>query len=465
MRPVINQQIATYVPDFDLNMVQAQKICSLLISSSSTIKSLSLKAIFFSFEAVERFEESAVVTVAKTLLAMQNKVGVVVAFINYNDEQFNQLKALFPNKGMPLFRNATMAMLLLGLRTPSPGQVVIYYDTDSMMQVLIAQELTEKGMEVISVSSESDFLRRKNEYGSKAIYIYDIAFDIAGNFIPIRIKDGIVYYTLPAKVTKTLNLSFNMNAHMSRLTEGFKVFVFDATGVSEFRLPMVDFFVSLSLNSVKFDAIICIYGLNRELLDSDSKENLKKSGVLIFNSEIDCLQNQKVRELSRAYQSKESSHKGLTKKLVAQLPVFVNASIETITSLTGGKAQKTDYKVTTYHPTGSPNVMGSFIEFEGDITGQLILSLSKEIVQEASTMILGEETTDEAELLDVISEFANIIAGRTKALLSERGVTIGISLPQPCKNEEQIIQRVGNKQGIQVDLLLNGKPLILFLTH
>ena len=65
----------------------------------------------------------------------------------------------------------------------------------------------------------------------------------------------------------------------------------------------------------------------------------------------------------------------------------------------------------------------------------------------------------------MIKEFTNIIAGRSKAILSEHNLSIGISLPKACKSEEEIAQMLVGKQGVQVDLLLNNKPLVLFLAH
>ena len=87
------------------------------------------------------------------------------------------------------------------------------------------------------------------------------------------------------------------------------------------------------------------------------------------------------------------------------------------------------------------------------------------IAKEAALMMLGEEANSSTELLDVVSEFTNIIAGRSKALLSEDETTISISLPKTCKNFSELMTTLGNRQGVQIDLLLNNKPLYLFLTH
>lgn len=464
MRPIIKHDIAIYAPDVRLEMKEAKEICGVLISNSATIRSLALKAVYFSFEHIAQFDEGATILIAKALLAMQNKVSIAVAFVGYNDAQFPKLKSLFPNKSLPLFRTEHMANLLLGLKIPPLNQSVIYYDADGMMQTLISQELTAKGYEVICVNSGEEFMDKRRQYLDKAIYLYDIYFDITSNFIPITINNGIVIYTLYKKVDKNISLSFNIQAHNSRLREGYRVFIFDASDTKDFNLAALDFIMSLALNNTKFGACIAICGLKTPL-DHSRQELCMRSNILFFDNIDKCRNDAKIRELAKVHQTSQQKSKGLTKNLVAQLPVFVNAAIETLSSLTGGDAKRTDYKVTKYNKTNEVDIMGAMITFEGDVSGIVALCFSKVLVKEASMMLLGEESQSDEELLDVISEFTNIIAGRSKAVLAENSISIGISLPKAFKNEDEIYQVLTDKQGVQINLLLNDKSLILFLAH
>ena len=265
MRPIIKQDIALYAPDVHLDMKAAKDICQVLISNSATIRSLALKAVYFSFENIEVFDEGATILIAKALLAMQNKVSVAVAFVNYSDDQFPKLKALFPNKSLPLFRTENMANLLLGLKPPPLNQTIIYYDKDNMVQTLISHELNSKGYEVVCINDSNEFIQKRRQFLDKAIYIYDIYFDITSNFIPVTIANGIVTYTLYKKVDKNISLFFNIQAHNSRLREGYKVFVFDASDTKEFNLSVLDFIMSLALNSISFEACIAVCGLKTTL--------------------------------------------------------------------------------------------------------------------------------------------------------------------------------------------------------
>lgn len=464
MRPTIQQDTAIYAPEVSLDMKSAKEICQIFLSNSTTIRSLALKAVYFSFENIPSFDEGAVILIAKALLAMQNKVGVAVAFINYSDIQFPKLKALFPNKSLPLFRNGDMANLLLGLKMPPIHKIILYYDKDSMTQTLISQELSAKGYTVICTSSNEEFVTKHRQLLDKAFYLYDIYFDVTSNFIPVTITQGIVTYTLYKKVDKNLSLLFNIQAHNARLREGYKVFIFDASETREFNLSVLDFIMSLALNNVRFESYIAICGL-RLSIDEDKQHLCARSHILFFPSIEECKKNPKIQELAKSHKITEQRRKGLTKQLVAQLPVFINAAIETLSSLTGKEAKRTDYKVTQYNKTTQADIMGATISFEGDVNGLVALCFSKSIVKEAALMLFGEESQSDAELLDVICEFTNIIAGRSKAVLSEHNISIGISLPTAYPSEEELAHTLEGKQGVQINLILNSKPLVLFLAH
>ncbi|MDE5603480.1 MAG: chemotaxis protein CheX [Helicobacter sp.] len=465
MKPIIENNVAIYTPDIELEMKQAKQICEVLISSSATVRSLSLKAIYFSFENIQSFDESSVMLVVKALLAMQNKISIAVAFIGYNAKQYTQLKSLLPNKSLPLFKTKSMADLLLGLKMPPLNQTILYYEADGMIQTLISQELRGKGYEVLSINTPQEFSEKKKHFGDKAFCLYDIYFDVAANFIPISINNGIVTYTLYKKVDKNISLSFNIQRHNARLQEGYKVFIFDATETHNFDIAVLDFIMSLALNGKKFDAHIAICGLKFCLPDKDKLDSYKRAQIFFFDSVEECKKDPMIQELAKQHQIAEQNKKKLTKQLMAQLPIFINASLETLTSLTGGEVKRLDYKVKIYTQTGEKDIMGATIGFEGDVSGTLALCFSKEIVKEASTMLFGEESQSNEELLDVISEFANIIAGRSKALLAEHNVSIGISLPKSYPNEEEMANLLTDKQGVQINLALNGKPLSLFLTY
>ncbi|MGP1450072.1 MAG: chemotaxis protein CheX [Wolinella sp.] len=463
MKPVIIQDVAIYYSESVLDSKEAKAICDVLTSSAATFRSIQIKALFFSFEKTEQFEAQAITTIAKTLLAIQNKLEVVTAICGYNDEQFRELKEIFPNKSIPLFKTVEMAMLFLGVKIPRNAQSIVLYDSDDMTQTIVSQELSQKGFKVHTALNEQDFERKKKELGNNAVYIYDIAFDVTGNYIPVKISQGIVTYQLYEHLDAKLSVHFSAQAHAARIAEGYKVFVFEARDVKSMNLKVIDFFVSLALNVVQHGALIAICGMSKDIIALDVAHKMERSGIRFFENDMELAYDSSVAKLARSYVVKRPA--GLTKRLVSQLPIFINASLETLTSLTGGEAQKRSHKITQVAIEESSDLLGAMISFEGDVSGALALAFKRSIAKEAALMMLGEEAGSDDELLDVVSEFTNIIAGRSKALLAEHDITISISLPKTCKNFTEIINTLGNRQGVQIDLLLNNKPLYLFLTH
>ncbi len=463
MKPTIAQDVAIYYSEPLLDTKEAENICETLIATTATFKSINIQAVLFSLEKTKEFEEQAILIIAKTLLALHNKLGMFIAFCGYDNAQFIELKKILPDKSVPLFKQVEMAMLFWGIKIPRTTQPIVLFDRDDMVQAFVSQELSSKGFVVHTALNEQDFQNKRSELGNNAIYIYDIYFDVVGNFIPITVTKGIVIYKLYDSLDEKISTHFNGTSHAQRISEGYKVFAFDASEVRNMNLKAIDFFVSIALNGMKHEVFIAIFGMHKELIALDVSQKMARSGIKFFESQEALVYDSYVAWLVRTTESKRQT--GLTKKLISKLPIFIDASLETLTSLTGGKAQKQSHKITQANIKESRDLLGAVIAFEGDISGTLALAFHRSIAQEAGEMMLGEREFSTKELLDVISEFANIIAGRSKALLSEDGTTISISLPETCRNFSELMEILGNRQGVQIDLLLNGKSLYLFLTH
>ncbi|MGP1580047.1 MAG: chemotaxis protein CheX [Wolinella sp.] len=463
MKPTITQDVAVYYSEPLLDIREAKNICETLIANTATFKSIKIQAIFFSLEKTKEMDEQAILVVAKTLLALKKRLEVLIAFCGYNDAQFTELKTILPDKSVPLFKHVEMAMLFWGIKIPRTTQPIVLFDRDDMVQAFVSQELSSKGFVVHAALNEQDFQSKRSELGDNAIYIYDIYFDVVGSFIPTTVTKGIVIYKLYDTLDEKVSTHFNSTSHAQRINEGYKVFAFDASEVRNMNIKAIDFFVSIALNGMKHEVFIAIFGMHKDLIALDISQKMSRSGIKFFDSEEALIYDSYVAWLVRTTESKRQI--GLTKKLISKLPIFIDASLETLTSLTGGEAQKQSHKITQATIKESRDLLGAVITFEGDISGTLALAFHRSIAQEAGEMMLGEHNLSTKELLDVISEFANIIAGRSKALLSEDGTTISISLPRTCGNFGELMEILGNRQGVQIDLLLNGKSLYLFLTH
>ncbi|RAX57932.1 chemotaxis protein CheX [Helicobacter monodelphidis] len=463
MKPVISQNVVIYYADEDLDSSVEEQVCKVIAGSASSIKSLQLQALFFSLRSNIEFQDSAVVAVAHTLLKLQKQLDIVVAICEYNGEQFKQLKELFPNKAIPLFKTISQAMLFLQIKSPPSGTPAVVFEKDTVMQTLIVQSLEAKGIEVCAVQNIKDFRAKQQELGNNALYVYDMQFDITANHIPVQISQGVVTYHFYKEVDGKIPRFFSMQTHALRLAEGFKVFIFNMKDTEVFDIKAVDFFISLARNGVTYNAVFIFVGVHPGVLDIATEDKIRRANIFIYPDKASALKNEKISALANLYHDKKPQK--LSKKLVANLLYFVNASLETLKSLTGGVVEKKAHRVIECDIANKDGIMGAVISFEGDISGKLVLVFSREIAKEAALMMLGDEIKTDEEFLDIISEFTNIIAGRSKALLSEKNITIGISLPKPYIDFKDLYELVRGQMGVQIDFLLNKKPLHIFLTY
>lgn len=463
MKPVISQNVVVYYADRVLGEAEEEQICRVIQGSAASIRSLQLQALFLSMRANEEFQDSTIVAVAHVLLKLQKQLDIVVAICEYTTEHFKRLKEIFSNKSLPLFKTISQAMLFLQIKIPSAGTPIVVYEKDSITQTLIVQSLETKGLDIHVVQNIKDFRQKQQEFTNDALYVYDMQFDITANHIPIQITQGTVIYHFYKEVDGKIPRFFSVQTHALRLSEGFKVFMFNLKDTEILEAKAIDFFISLARNAVSYGAAFIFLGLRPNVIDLATEEKIRRAGFYLYPDHASALRNETIAALARSISDQKPQK--LSKKLVANLLYFVNASLETLKSLTGGEIEKKTHNITECNIKDNGNIMGAMISFDGDISGRLVLMFAKNIAQEAAMMMLGDEVQSDEELVDVVSEFSNIIAGRSKALLSERNISINISLPKPYTNFKELHSILVGKMGVQIDFLLNKKPLFIFLTY
>ena len=68
-------------------------------------------------------------------------------------------------------------------------------------------------------------------------------------------------------------------------------------------------------------------------------------------------------------------------------------------------------------------------------------------------------------MLDALAEFVNIIGGRVKSLLSEKNISVDITLPRTYMNVDDLMEMMQGKKGVQVDLSFADDKFVFFLTR
>jgi len=160
--------------------------------------------------------------------------------------------------------------------------------------------------------------------------------------------------------------------------------------------------------------------------------------------------------------------RNLTKALVSHLPLFVDACVYSLNTLTNSSAVKKSVDLQELSITTSidkSNLIASSIGFYGDIDGMIILIFTKDVAKKACLLFLGQDVEDEAELVDAMQEFVNIIGGQAKAMLSDEDIKMNITLPNIFDSVEQLLDTLKIQKGIQVVLEFNNKPFYFYLTR
>jgi|GEM_PF-3000027 len=157
--------------------------------------------------------------------------------------------------------------------------------------------------------------------------------------------------------------------------------------------------------------------------------------------------------------------KRINKELVRELPIFIDSTIDTFESMIGLKTEKKESRITTFDLTDE-TLLASYINFEGRLDGIILIVFPLSFAKRAYEALFFEDTEDEEELKDALKEFANIIAGRAKALLEEKSIHVNISLPQSYMSIKEVLPNIKGKYGAQVKFETDdGDNLYVFLTR
>ena len=71
--------------------------------------------------------------------------------------------------------------------------------------------------------------------------------------------------------------------------------------------------------------------------------------------------------------------------------------------------------------------VSSIIGISGEVSGSVVINLSKETALELASGLLGEEFTDlDEDCIDAIGEIANMVAGNAKARFPEKNTSLSV---------------------------------------
>jgi len=466
MRAVVKDRIGTFAPQ---GFIDGENARNLLAPNDITATAnLKVDMLLVSLKKVVFFNKNGM-SILISLLSecKKNNSSVSLGFCDYDDSKFVTMMKFFEDDhSISLFRTAEVAKLFGQSTKEEKQKNILVYSDDPSQRNALTIELHERGYNPIATLTREEFSSKRQSEETFYEVVNNTHLGLFGKKIGIRVVDNAIIYSLDGFLDAKMNDIFDMTYHHNSLSVGFTLFVFDLNKVIAMNVHGVNFFSRLSSAGAEYGASIAIIGLSFEKTPKAFQEELEDGGVLFFDKLEDLLNNKEIMaELGGNEGSIKQSKRSLTKVIVNELPNFIAATVTTLEMMTNTKAIKESAAVQKIKIENTDKMLASSIGFYGDIDGMMLLIFPVNIAKRACELLLGEVTENTEDLLDTLAEFVNIIAGRLKALLSEKGTSIEITLPRTYEKIDTLITSISEQKGVQINLTFKDERFTFFLTR
>lgn len=464
MRATVKNKIATFYPQGFLDGNSASSLLG-IEDIEATIR-LNVDMILVSLKRVIFFNRNGLDQFVKLFSKARHEKHVVVGFCDYDDKKYSTIRKFYEKEmSFSLFKTYTIAELFSN-SFKNQNKTVLVYSDDKSQRAAIAIELHDRGHNPVVAQTLEDFLEKKKKAEAYDVVIEKCYLGDIGQQVAARVTANAIIYTLSGFLDNEIALKFNLEYHNNSLNVGFRLFIFDAYKVVSMNIHALNFFAKLASAAAEYNATIAFVGLSFEKTPKQFKDELEDAGVLFFDKMEDILGNKELlADLGASSAVTIKNKRTLTKQIVAKLPYFIDAIVETLEMMTNAKAVKEQAKVEELIVMDAEELLASSIGFYGDIDGMIVLLFPKSIAQKACELLIGDTVDDDALILDALAELVNISGGKLKTLLSEEGVGINITLPRTYMDIEDLLEVVGKRKGVQVDLRFDKEHFSFFLTR
>jgi len=465
VRAAVKNGIGVFYPQ---GFLDGNSVASLLSVDDieATVK-LNVDMVLVSLKRVIFFNRNGLDQFVKMFMKVRQAKHIVVGFCDYDTKKYNAIKKFYEKEMVfSLFKTVEIAELFSNSFKNKNRNVLIYSD-DKSQRSAMAIELHDRGHNPIVAQSLKDFEEKKKQTGSFDVVIEDSYLGDMGNQVAARVTSNAVIYTINGFLDNDIAMKFNIEYHNNSLNVGFRLFIFDAFKVVSLNVHALNFFTKLASAAAEYNATICFVGLSFEKTPQHFKEEMEDAGIMFFEKMEDILGNKELlADLGAANAVAAKNKRVINKQMVAKLPQFVDAIVQTLEMMTNAKAVKENAIVEKMTITQKQNdLLASSIGFYGDIDGMSVLVFPRNIAKKACELLIGEETDDEELILDSLGELVNIVGGKLKTLLSDEKVSINITLPRTYNDIEDVLEVVGERKGVQVDLKFDNDHFTFFLTR
>ncbi len=464
MRAVLKDGVGIFTPQGFLDGNGGNSLLSIEDIHATTL--LNVNMILVSLKRVVFFNKNGLDTFIKLFTKVRQANQVVIGFCDYDNKKYDAIIKFYKNEiNFSLFKTTEIAYLFSS-SFKDKNKNVLLYNHDKSQTSAMAIELHNHGHNPIIAQTEEEFIKK-----SKNKKAYDTIIDSTylgqmGQKVATRVTGNAIIYTVSSFLDANIGNKFNIEYHNNSLNVGFRLFIFDAYQVVSMNVHALNFFSKLASSGAEYNASICFVGMDFNKTPKVFKDTLEDSGILFFEQMDDILQNKKLlEELGASSAANIKNKRIINKQTVGELPNFIEATVATIEMMTNSKAIKNNAQVQKINLIKKENQIASSIGYYGDMDGMVILVFPQEIAKKACELLIGEETDDTEMILDTLAELVNIVGGKIKTLLSDKNISVNITLPRTYAHIDGLLEVVEDKKGVQVDLQFNNDKFLFFLTR
>ncbi len=465
MRAVVKNGIGIFSPQGFLDANSGNSFLSIEDIEATT--KLNADMVLVSLKKVVFFNRNGLDTFVKMFHKVRSAKHITVGFCDYDYKKFTAISKFYKNElNFSMFKSQEIASLFAS-NFKNQNKNVLMYNSDKSQSAAMAIELHDNGHNPVITQTQEEFNEKSKNKDAYDVIIEDTYLGQMGQSVATRVTGNAIIYTVSSFLDAEIGNTFNISYHNNSLNVGFRLFIFDAYKVVSMNIHALNFFSKLASSGAEYNATICFVGLTFEKIPIAFKETLEDSGIMFFEQMEDILQNKELLEdLGASSASAIANKRVLNKGIVTELPNFIEAAVSTIEMMTNSKAVKDAAKVDSIMIKGDiENKIASSIGFYGDIDGMVILVFPIDIAKKACELLIGEATEDVEMVLDTLAELVNIVGGKIKSLLFEQGIHVNITLPRTYQNVNSLLDVVGDKKGVQVDLSFDNDKFLFFLTR
>ncbi len=464
MRAVVKNAIGVFYPQGFLDGNSAASFLG--IEDIEATMRLNVDMVLVSLKRVIFFNRNGLDQFVKLFAKLRKEKHITVGFCDYDDNKFETIKKFYQKDlFFSLFQTHKIAELFANSFN-NQNKTVLVYCSDKSQRAAIAIELHDRGHNPVVAQTKEEFLEKQKNKQNFDLIIEKTYLGDMGQHIAARVTANAVIYTLSGFLDAEIAGKFNIEYHNNSLNVGFRLFIFDAYKVVSMNVHGMNFFAKLASAAAEYNATICFVGMHFDKTPKQFKEELEDAGIMFFEKMEDILGDKKLlEELGASAAAVVKNKRAINKQIVSKLPIFIDAIVETLEMMTNAQAKKERAAVAELDLPKSDTLLASSIGFYGDIDGLIALVFPKSIAKKSCELLIGEETNDEDLILDALGELVNIVGGKLKTLLSDNEISVHITLPRTYTKVEDLLEVIGKRKGVQVDLRFNEEHFSFFLTR